>query len=186
MTLRGGIVLLVIALIAAATWWAQHRVQAPGGLTGEPEPSRPDYYMDDFRILVTDENGRARYELAGKRIAHLPDDDSGELQAPELVFHGEDSTPWTVKAAAGWVASGGDEVQLHGDVQVSRPETGTQAPVTVETESLAVRPQERTALTEDPVVITSPGARLTGTGLFADLNARRIELLANARGVYVP
>lgn len=186
MNLRGGVLLGTIGLIAAATWWAQSRVQEPGGILGERGPSHPDYYMDDFRILVTGTDGSPRYRLTGDRLAHLPDDDSGQIQAPELIFYTADSPPWTVRAATGWVTSGGEEVQLLEDVEISRPESGRQPPLTVETASLAVRPREHTAMTDDAVVATSPGARMSGVGMFADLDAKRIELLANARGVYVP
>lgn len=185
MTVRGALVLTLVALIAALSWWLQGRVKTPAGLLGTQGPEQPDYYMDGYRILVTDDQGRPQYRMHGERMAHLPSDDTGELTAPELTLYTPDAPPWTVKAASGWVSPGAKEVDLRGGVQITRLAQAGQSAIRIDTETLAVRPQERTARTEDPVVAVAPEGRLTAVGMVADLDARRIEFLSQARGEYV-
>lgn len=186
MSLRGSLILAAVALIAALTWWAQGRVKTGEGPLRLQAPAVPDYFMDDYSILVTGEDGRPRYRLSGRRLAHLPEDDSGVLTRPILQIFPREGPVWTIEAESGWVTGGGDEVQLHGAVRIDQPGDAATTPLRLETESLALRPQENIATTDDPVLAVSPGARVNGSGMYADLNAHRIELLAQARGVYDP
>lgn len=186
MSLRGSLALAAVALIAALTWWAQGRVKTGAGLLRLQAPTAPDYFMDDYSILVTGEDGLPRYRLSGRRLAHLPEDDSGELTEPTLQVFPHEGPVWTIEAESGWVAGGGSELQLHGAVRIDQPGDATTTPLRLETESLALRPRENIATTDDPVLAVSPGARVNGTGLYADLDTHRIELLSLARGIYAP
>lgn len=184
MTLRGTLILALVAAIALLSWWMQGRVKTPQGLLGGAQPAGPDYYMDDYRILVTDQDGRPQYRLHGERLAHLPTDDTGELLAPRLVLYSPDAPPWTVSAPSGWVSPGAEEVELRGGVEIVREPAPGESPVRIETETLAVRPKDRTARTPDEVVAIAPEGQLTAVGMHADLDTRRIEFLSQARGVY--
>jgi len=86
----------------------------------------PDYYIENFTATGLDKNGKRRFTIKAKRMAHFPDDDSALLDFPEITQFEEGSAPRHTFADSGWMNSTGDEIIMTDNVRivVEADETG--------------------------------------------------------------
>lgn len=186
MTLRGTLIVLLIAAIAGLTWWFNHLDSQKQDTQQVIQDQGPDYYMHDYVMTVTDKAGHLKYQSEGKRLVHLQQSDTGELDEPRFVFYREQQPPVSVRAERGWVSSGGEEVHLLGKVVLNRPADATREALQVDTQDLRLRPQEQTVATDAAIIAKSPLYTVQGVGLRANLLDGRLLILSNARGDYAP
>lgn len=149
--------LLIGVLLAAAglaAWWS--RMSAPPETARAPIAERtPDYVVDDLTALTMDALGRPQRRLATPRLRHFADDDSSELETPQLVLLDDDTPPWHVTAERGWVLAGGNEVLLQGAVRAERASAPGIEPVIMTTSALLLLPDDDYGETDRFVEIES-------------------------------
>lgn len=177
---------LLLVLVAALSWWLQRSVVTESESSVDQVRHEPDYYMENFESTSLDEMGRPAYQLDAENMLHFPDDDSATLEKPHLiVFRGEEEF-WDIRAESGLVLNKGESVILQGDVIILRVRPGDEEALQVYTSDLTVRPDEKYVETDAEVTIKDGQGVTRAVGMWADLNQRRVELLSNVRGTYVP
>lgn len=186
-----GIVLLALAVFYTSRYWPQRQLLMPAEQPRQDE--RPDYSITAFHAVDLDEQGRLRYELAAETLVHYATPERAELKAPEMVFYRNNSEagdatsePWQLTADTGAIASGGDRLDLHGNVQVARLAEEGSGRMTLQAEQLTVYGREERAATDGPVTLSSPLASLTGKGMNIDMKKGQMHLLSQVRGHYDP
>lgn len=78
--------LLVLAVLAAATFWLE---QASQGETSAPrarDRHDPDYWVDGVQLRGFDAKGAPRHELKARRLEHFPDNDTTLVFEPRLKY----------------------------------------------------------------------------------------------------
>ena len=186
MSTRRAILILVLALIAALTWWLQREPDQRLRLLPTAGPQGPDFYMRDFQIRVTGEAGHLQYQLAGEQAAHMQDDGHGELLAPVMHFHQDRLPPVRVQAETGWISPPGDEIRLLGAVTIERPAEHPDGPLHMTTRDLHVFPELRQAQTDARVVARAPAYTVEGVGMRMNMNERTVILESQVNGTYAP
>jgi len=177
---------LLLVLVAALSWWLQRSVETESQSSTDQVRHEPDYYMENFVSTSLDEMGRPAYRLDADNMLHYPDNDSATLEKPHLiVFRGEEEF-WDIRAESGLVLDKGESVMLQGEVVILRVTTGGAQALQIYTSDLTVRPDEKYAETAAEVTIKDGRGVTQAVGMWADLNQRRVELLSNVRGTYVP
>ena len=146
-----------------------------------------DYYMTGVDSTSFSLDGNRRFRLQAERATHFPDPEYTLVDRPNLVVYREQGNPWHITAQHGRITpergAGGERVELSEDVVITHEdEEGRE--LNVYTEFLTLYPERKLASTNLEVRFVMDGGELTGTGMVADLNARRVELLANVRGRY--
>lgn len=169
---------LLVAVLGSG-WLALHLRPASEEATFIGPP-RPDYTMDDYELVVLDEAGLESFTVTGPHLARDPDSAEIFLQQPFFTVPSEDGI-WEARSHTGWVNADGDELRLLRQVELDGPPGPGQAPLRVRTEALHLRPDERTAHSPEPVSIDRGNSILTGRGLDADLDTRRLQLRAEVR-----
>jgi lipopolysaccharide export system protein LptC len=111
---------IILAALAAGTWWLTHRTGVPTGTLGPQVRHEPDYTIDDFIGNVMDAHGARKYRLTAQRLTHYPDDDTTHLTRPVLVQYLPDGVTATTRADAGVMPGDGSEIIMTGDVRVTR------------------------------------------------------------------
>lgn len=53
----------------------------------------PDYYIENFTATGLDKNGKRRFVIKAKRMAHFPDDDTALLDYPQITQYQEGLAP---------------------------------------------------------------------------------------------
>ena len=78
----------------------------------------PDYYIENFTATGLDKNGKRRFVIKAKRMAHYPDDDTALLDFPVITQFEEGSAPRHTYADSGWMNSTGDEIIMTDNVRI--------------------------------------------------------------------
>ena len=177
-------VLLVLVAAASSVWvWQLRRAEAPPALVGPP---RSDYLLFDFELVALDGEGEASFYASGPSLSRHPHLGTLDIIDPRFSSPDTDGGIWTSSARRAHINSEGTRLDLLGAAEVIGPESDAGEPIRLRSELLTVFPREQRVSSEQPVTITQPGSILNATGLRADLNSRRIELLSNVRTRHAP
>jgi lipopolysaccharide export system protein LptC len=181
---------LGVLLIAAAwTGWLtlrqvkpmfEERVQAP--LKHEP-----DYIIEQFSMVRVSKTGQTVTQMTAPKLTHYPDDDSAEIVAPRVTARAEDGSSTTdVVAAAGKILRGGEEVQLSGNVMLTRTPLAPAAVMQLNTEYLQVFPDTEIMQTNAPAKGSRGATRFEVPGFIVDNGQRTTEMSGPGRIVLAP
>lgn len=175
------LVLLVAALLSGWAAWLQ---RGPA-TTAAVSSLRPTYLLRDFELIALDGEGSESFTLRAPELAQSPADKTLSLQMPTFFLPDKSGERWKVTSQTGWVAADNSEVRLRGDVVAVSPPT-TDRPTTMNTEELNVFPDKNEATSAALVTVSAPGSTMRGTGLQADLENQRIQLLSKVSTRYEP
>jgi lipopolysaccharide export system protein LptC len=177
--------LLLAALLAALTFWLDHKVQPLAGVGDTNARHDPDFMIDGFSALKMNPDGTRRYALQAKRLVHYPDDNSSHLENPNLMYFDYQRAPVSVRSETADLARGGDDVYFLGNVRVMRAAYADNPELALFTSYLHVVPDRDFAETDKPVRIVEGNSTANSVGLEFDNRTRQIRLLSRAKATYV-
>ena len=184
--LTGSFPLLLLAALAALTFWLDQVVQPKPRPADATSRHDPDYIVDNLAAVRTNETGAASYSLSAAKMVHYPDDDTTLLTLPRLVSYRSAQAPVTITAREALVSSNGENVYFKEDVKVTRAAYGDQSEMVMLTTFLHVIPDDNIAKTDRPVTITDASTVVNAVGLELNSETRVLKLLSRVRGTYDP
>ena len=160
----------------------------------------PGYAAHDAVIIETGYDGRERYRLNAKVIRQKTESGVIELETLEMNYRpdaqprvaGEprpvaaETVDWHLTSDRGTVRANGDDVQLDGNVRVTRITPGSTAPLTLTTSQLRMNTPTEYIETDAPVKLTLTGHELVARGMRADLKAGKLSLESDVHGQFAP
>jgi lipopolysaccharide export system protein LptC len=171
---------LVLAL-ALLTFWLERTVRVE-----ETHPSLrrhdPDYIVSNFRIISYGPAGIAESTLAARKMVHYPDDDSTDLEAPNVLSTKAGEAPMTLTADRGALSQDGEDTFLYDNVLIVRKEVPLQPEMRMQTSFLHIVRGRSLILTDRDVSIDEVGRSLTGRGMEYDNGTRLLHLRERVRG----
>jgi LPS export ABC transporter protein LptC len=183
---RNTVVLIVLAILAAATWLAtwQRRDEEPVvENTGVAEPL--GYYARGARLSGTDEDGRLTYRVFAERLDELPGEAELELTGVTLDYWPADRAPWALSAQRAKYARDGSRIELAGNVELSTAPGDGAKPVHIATQKLLFLPDTSSAATDEPVEIRVGDWQLGAVGLRTDLKEHTLKLESQVHATLV-
>jgi lipopolysaccharide export system protein LptC len=184
---RNTVVMLVLAILAAASWVATWPPQDQGPPTDRNEGTGPlGYYVRGARLSGTDEQGRVTYRVRAERLDELPADERLRLQGVSVEYQPAEETAWTISAATASALKDGSLLELSGDVEIRNVPTGDSAQQSVLTQALRFWPDTSSVESDEPVEFRVGDWRLPGTGLRANLKGRTLRLESVVHGTFAP
>ncbi len=174
---------LILAIIAVSTvslFFKAEKAVKPSAVIPSVDRSS-DYTMSYFTITIMDEAGKPHRIMSGNHMAHYPDDDSIEATAQISHFMDENEEPWLVLSDKALTHADSDQIQLTGNVMITRPNNKE---IELYTDSLHIDLLAETADTDQPVKMVSPTGVTYGTGLDADFRKSIVKLHTKVRGSY--
>ncbi len=183
---------LLLGALAALTYWLDSQVQPPAPRRDGSQRHDPDIFVDGFRAVTLDTNGRPQQLIAGKRALHFGDDQTTEFVEPVLAQTEAGKPEFRVTATAGKLSGDRKEVFFTGNVRAVRaagpagPGEPPAGPVTVKTEYLHVIPALELARTDKAVTIEEPRGIIESVGLELDNKAKTLKLKSGVRGTMQP
>lgn len=185
---------LLLGGLAALTYWLDAQVQSDATRRDGSTRHDADMYIENFRALSFDADGRVRQSLAAQRAEHHPDDESVDFVAPSLALTDPGRPRLSVTADAGTLFGDRETVTFRGNVRAIRDAVpdGTPAgneprgPTTFSADFLRVVPKKGRADTDGPVTIEEPRGTIHGVGMVFDNEARTIKLKAGVHGTLSP
>ncbi len=185
---RGVLSLAGLALLAGlsyALWrWMEAELRPPGPVASQ----EPILIVERFRAVRLNVAGRRESVIEAPRLAQLPDKQGTRIEQPTLDWYLPDGQTrnWRLQAERGYVAADQQSVQLEGEVTIVRTVESGQAPLTIITRDVRVRPAERYAETSAPTRAVTPNGEFRAVGVRAFLDQERLELLSEVRGTHEP
>lgn len=174
----------LLAALAVATWW----LAGPGRPDAEPAAAaaatQPGYYVRDALLEQTDEAGRLELRLAAARAQQDPPSGEVDVETIRVDYFPADRAPWEIHADRGRLPREATHVHLAGDVTLEGTAEGERAAPVVRTDTLTLDVTRSVARTDDEVRIEFGPHAVTAQGLTADLEADRLELLADVDGSF--
>ena len=113
---------LLLGALAALTYWLDAQVQAPSARRDGSSRHDPDLFLQDFKAITFDAQGRPRETLFAARAEHFPDDDSAELTKPSLALSETGQPTLTITADRGKMDGDRNQGDFIGNVRVERVE----------------------------------------------------------------
>ena len=184
--MRNTVILIVLAILAAATWVATWGRQDPDPQP-EPTDSRPlGYYARNTRILVTDEQGRVAARVHAERLDELPDQEGVRLEGVDVEYHAPDETTWALSATSATTPKDVSLLELAGDVEIRSAPTDDSKPVTLSMEKVTFWPDTSIVESDSPVTMQVGDWQLDAIGLRTDLKGDTLELESQVHGTFAP
>jgi LPS export ABC transporter protein LptC len=184
---RNTVVMLVLAILAAATWIATWERQGSGTATGPTaDPPALGYYAHGTRILVTDEEGQVTAHVRADRLDELPDEQLLRLEGISVDYAPADETAWSISAARASAPKDGSLLDLAGDVEIRSMPTDGATQQTITTQALRFWPDTSNVESDAPVEIHIGDWRFRTVGLRMDLKGDTLRLESQVHGTFAP
>jgi lipopolysaccharide export system protein LptC len=180
--------------LAALTYWLDAQVQADSARRDGSARHDADMYIENFRAVSFDADGKLRQSLAAQRAEHHPDDESVDFTAPSLALTDPDRPRMAVTADAGTLSGDRETVTFRGNVRATRDalpgdaKSGSdpRGPITLTSETLRVVPKKGRAETDGPVTVEEPRGIIHSVGMVVDNEAHTIKLKSGVHGTMAP
>jgi lipopolysaccharide export system protein LptC len=185
-TLRSGLVLLLLVAAAVGTWLLSLRGSEEIAEEADPSTIVSGYYLRDATVTGTAEDGDILYRLHAAEAAQAEDGGPVQLTDVSVRYSPEAAVPWSITAASGVLEPASRKIVLQGEVRaLSEPdEDGKVTELT--TPYLEFDPRAKTASTDERVTIRIGEQSLSATGMLAFLQEDRVELKSNVSGKFLP
>jgi lipopolysaccharide export system protein LptC len=158
--------LLLMSLLAIATWWLVKNSSLPEPPQTEPAiDHQPDYEMQGFSAQRYQPDGRLQTELNGTHARHYPDTDTLEIEQAHLRTYNKDGTTTTAIAKRAVAMGDGSEVELFGGVQVQHQALSPQKPVEFRGEYIRALINQERLVSHQPVHIVQGNSRIDASTL---------------------
>lgn len=169
---------LAIVLAAVLAW--ERSDDGKLNIMESAEQEVADNYSSNVSALQFSTSGELQYHLHTAQAAHYLSSDESILTRPILLSYGEQGTIWRTVSDFGKVRSGGDIVDLWGNVSMQRNDDGAR----IASDNVSIDTLAGEASTKAAVTLTTPASRLEGQGMRANINSETVKLLENVRGIY--
>jgi lipopolysaccharide export system protein LptC len=176
--------LLLLALLAAMTFWINRIVQPQTYAGNGSGRHDPDFIVDNVSAMTMGPDGNIKHTLAAVRMIHYPDDDTTHLQMPKFVSLTSPKAPMTITSREALVSKEGENVFFNDNVRVTRSAYADKSELVMVTSYLHVIPDKDIAKTDRPVTITDANTIVNSIGLELNNKTRILKLESQVRGRY--
>ena len=177
---------IFLIIIAGLSYWVLDK------LTGD-EVSKiyklahfPDYYFENFTTLTMNQDGSPKNRLNADYMAHYPDDNTTELDKPELEIFRVDKPSVFVSSDKGWVTSNNEVILLIGNVYLHQDDEFGERRIEVIAEDARILVDQKYAETDKPATLISKRQITNSVGMRAYLQEQRMEFLNNVHTTIEP
>ena len=182
--LYSGLPLTLLALLAALLFWLSQSVRTPSPAQDNEIGRTPDYMVENFSAIRTDQDGLARQMLVAKEMIHYPDDDTTDLEQPLFINTEPGKPALQIKADKAKMSSNNEDIYLTGNVMVLRNAAKGRSETTMTTSLLHLIPDDDIAKTDKPVVITEKKSVINAVGMEMNSRTNIIQLFSRVRVIH--
>ena len=180
---------LLLGAFAALTYWLDAQIEVGNRKFDGSGRHDTDVYIQNFRAVSLDPQGRVRQALTAKLARHFPDDDTTELESPHITFSDPGKPQLTVSSDHAMITGDRENAFFSGNVKGVREATGTDAnssEVTLTSDYLHVIPKDDRVITDKPVTIEDARGIISATGMEFDNRSKKLKFGTNVHGHLLP
>jgi len=180
-------ILMIATFCAVGSFWLLQVMENQDADTRLGGPSsEPDYIVENFSFVRMTKEGKPNYVVSGKRLAHTPQGDVSQVEAPVMQGMTPGRPRMTIVAKNAQIYHEEHRVELLGNVDIQRPATPTSEALRIRTQALTVLPDEEILKTDLPIEMQLGAATVRGTGMVANNATQKLRLASRSQIVYPP
>jgi LPS export ABC transporter protein LptC len=184
--MRNTVVMIVLALLAAATGLVRWQRETPAPAPAVGESTSPlGYYLHGARLLGT-ERGRVVYRVSAARLEELPGEDRLRFETVSVDYRPNDASAWEISAATASGSRDGSLLELAGNVELRSAPEDAATPVFFATAKLRFSPDTSIAESAEPVEFRVGDWQLEAKGLRTNLKDETLTLESEVHGTFAP
>ncbi len=169
--------LLLMALLALATWWLVRATPEPEApRPAPPIAGEPDYTMQRFLLQHFGADGRLRLQVEGEVLHHYPDTDRIEMNEVRARAVADDGSLTLARARQAVAKGDGSELQLLGGAEVTHTPADGSTPIEFRGEFLHAFFETQRLRSHLPVTLVQGRDTIRAASLEADNKARTATL----------
>lgn len=178
--------LLLMSLLAAATWWlARHAPKPPNERPAQAARHDPDYTAQRVTMRRYNPQGKLAIQIEGEQVRHYPDTDEIEVDTVHLSATGPDGRRTRATARQAVAAGDNSRYSLEGGARVVS--TGADGHVVeIEGEHLLVLARERKLRSDRPVTVRQGGSELVADAMDFDEVSQQLLLHGRVKARLLP
>jgi lipopolysaccharide export system protein LptC len=183
---------LLLGALAGLSYWLNLQVHVAGPAFDGSGRHDEDVFVENFKAVNLDKDGRVRQALEAKRAQHFPDDDTTVLEDPYIAFTDPGKPRLEVTSDRARVTGDREHAYFEGHVKAVReaapaaPDAKPDGPITVQSEFLHVIPKEDRIVTDRAVTISDPRGTINAIGLELDNKAKTVKFKSHVSGQLQP
>ena len=177
---------LLILIVITGSAWHFTKTKVIDSLAMKTLSSQVDSSVLNLRVKQFNKEGVLVNSLTTPLMKHIPKGDVNILQQPHIMVVQNDQPAWEIHAQKAKAFEGGKRIVFTKQVVVYQNAGDNNQESTLKTEEITYYPKEKKALSSLLVTFEQPGNVIQSRGMTAYLEEKRIELLHQARGTYVP
>ncbi|AIL32130.1 LPS export ABC transporter periplasmic protein LptC [Basilea psittacipulmonis] len=168
-----------LLVLAVSSWWAAD--YAARSVEGVPETKNldaPDAWSGKFTMLSSNEQGVVVNRLVADSMEHYPVTDTWEIVAPHYFAQYPNEAPIeaTSDKAIVYNAETPRKIELLGHAHMVRSAYAGEEQLDIDSEKLVVYPDSGIVMTDEPVVATQAGSRLSGNYMTYNNRTRQLNI----------
>ncbi len=178
--------LLLMALLALASWWlVKHSPRSGGVAEDKPVSAEPDYTMNQFALERFDADGRLKLRIEGARMKHFPATDRIEINEAQIRAVAADGRVTLARAERALGNGDGSEIQLFGNAEVTSLDAAGQ-PLLMRSDFLHAFFVAERVKSHMPVLVRLGASEFRAAGLDYEHAGGRLELQGPLRAQLTP
>lgn len=180
------VAIMLVASLAGISYWYSQTTRLRN-LATPVSREGPDFVVNGATLTQFDHTGVATNRLHASELVHFAADDHSELAQPRLISLRPDQPQVEARAKTARVDSGGERVQLEGDVIVTRAagKDGS-VPLRLRTQRLVAVPDLDRYSTDAAVAIEHGDSIVRSVGMDYNNVDRVIKFQSRVRGAIAP
>ncbi|CAM2794134.1 Uncharacterized protein YrbK clustered with lipopolysaccharide transporters [Legionella steigerwaltii] len=173
-------------IILACTGWYYGHSTTKIRLDRETLANSVDTTISNVTVRQFNQQGILANILTAPSMQHIQNGNVYLFQNPHIIVSQEEQPPWDISSKNAKSFEGGKRITFTGNVIVRQQKGSKSQESTLKTEEVTYFPKEKKASSDLLVTYEQPGNVIQSTGMNAYLDEKRVELLHQARGSYVP
>lgn len=179
------VIYVVLIGLALLSWWLVKDIGLDDPTKTKRDGKTPDFFSKGYRKWEMDETGKLKSRLVAEEMSHFPVYWATHTKKPVMEFINAQKPPWVIASATGILSKDGKQLQLNGEVKITRPKAEGYREVIINTSNLKVNPETSYAETKAWAELISPPNITTGIGMKAIFKEPiHLELLSKVKGRY--
>lgn len=178
---------LVVMLVSlACSGWYFASTSSSIKLDARTLSTTNDMTVHQLTVRQFDAQGQLANYLTTPLLHHIPEKNTHWLKNPKIVITQKNQPAWEINADEATSLLGGQEITLNKNVVIHQNQGKTNEASSLKTEAITYFPKDKFATTPLDVTFEQMGSTVQAKGMDAYLAEKRVKLLSQARGTYVP
>jgi len=175
--------LVILLVLAGLSFWIERTVQLPSDGT-QAGRADPEGIIENFMAVRTDAKGNPQYQLAARRLKHYSGSRLTEMESPQFAHLGYRDSELRAISESATVSADGKQIELLGNVLVTRAATAGLADMMLKAARLTVWPDEERLHATGPIEIRDNLMVAHAAAMDVDARTRIIKLTGRVKARY--